>query len=73
MDVQGRYFQRSIGPRAEGESLKAVEILFRRELVQGLEGVVMALLTRGLGREPAEVKGLVEEARGNLIGSGIYG
>jgi hypothetical protein len=73
VDVQDRYFQRSIGPWAEGESLKVVEILFRQELVQGLEGVVMALLTRGLGMEPAEGKALVEEARGNLIGSGIHG
>jgi hypothetical protein len=58
--------------KAKGERLKLMEMLFRQELVQGLDGIAMALLTRGLGMEPAKVKEWVEEARGNLMGPGIH-
>lgn len=72
MDVQERHFQWPIGPWAEGERLKAMGMLFRQELVQGLDGMAMALLTRGLGLEPGRVKEWVEEARGNLMDSSIH-
>ena len=72
MDVQERYFQWPIGPWAKGERLKAMGMLFRQELVHGLDGAAMALLTRGLGMEPGRVKEWVEEARGSLMDAEIH-
>ncbi len=72
VDVQERHFQWPIGPWPKGERLKLMGMLFRQELVQGLEGMTMALLTRGLGMEPGSVKEWVEEARGNLMDSAIH-
>jgi len=67
VDVQEKHFQ-----WAKGERLKIMGMLFRQELVHGLDGVAMALLTRGLGMEPAKVKEWVEEARGNLLDKDIH-
>jgi predicted lipid-binding transport protein (Tim44 family) len=72
VDVHEKHFQWLIGPWAKGERLKLMRMLFRQELVQGLDGIAMALLTRGLGIEPAKVKEWVEEARGNLMDPGIH-
>jgi len=72
VDVTEEHFQWPIGPWAKGERLKMMGMLFRQELVQGLDGVTMALLTRGLGIEPGKVKGWIEEARGNMMDSGIH-
>lgn len=72
VDVLEKHFQWPIGPWAKGERLKLMGMLFRQELQQGLDGMAMALLTRGLGMEPAKVKEWVEEARGNLMDPGIH-
>jgi hypothetical protein len=72
VDVKVSHFQWPIGTWAKGERLKMMGMLFRQELVQGLEGVAMALLTRGLGISPDGVKDWVEEARGNLLDPKIH-
>jgi len=59
-DVQEKHFQWLIGPWVKGERLKFMGMLFRQELVQGLDGIAMALLTRGLGMELAKVNEWVE-------------
>lgn len=67
-----KHFQWPIGPWQKWERLKLMGMYFLQELVQGLDGATMALLTRGLGMEPERVKEWVEEAKGNLMDLRIH-
>jgi predicted lipid-binding transport protein (Tim44 family) len=60
-------FQMPVGTWAAGEKMKTLGELMRKDLLHGIEGMSMAVQTRGLGLNPEEVKSHLVEVKKELV------
>lgn len=70
-DVVERKYEWPVGTWARGERMKMLGLWYREDLLAGLQGFTVAVLTRalGMGREEVEVLlvGVREDIRSNKI------
>lgn len=66
-NVEEKVFKVPIGPWAKNSILKTVGRYFRSSLYDGLQGLAMATLTRGLGWDSADVERFLVDVRKGLL------
>lgn len=72
VDVVEKHFQWPINTWPEGQRMKSLGSYYQEDLLGGLEGMSLAVLTRGLGMTKEEVVGLIREAKKDLLNKGIH-
>ncbi len=72
VDVREEHFQWPLNPWPRSEHFKKVGALVREDLLRGMEGMTMAVLTRGAGMAIEEVKSWVERMRENFADGRIH-
>lgn len=70
VDVVERKFPCPIGPWAKGTKNKTLGVLGRANILQALEGLSMAILTKGLGMTVEEIELLLIDVRKDINKSG---
>jgi SAM-dependent methyltransferase len=65
-------FQLPIGTWAAGKKMKTLGELMRKDLLHGIEGMSMAVQTRGLGLNPDEVKLHLAEVKKDLLNDKVH-
>jgi hypothetical protein len=71
VDVVEKKYEWPVGTWAKGKKAKTLGLWFREDLLSGLDGFTMALLTRALGMSTAEVElllvGVREDIKSNKV------
>jgi hypothetical protein len=72
VDVCEKHFQWPINTWPKGERMKTLGRYWQEDLTKGLEGLSMAVLTRGGGMTKEEVLALTEKTRVDIADKGIH-
>jgi len=67
-----KHFQWPMGMWPKGKHMKTLGMWFQQDLLQGIEGMAMGLLTRGGGMSYEEVQLLCVEIRKNILDKNIH-
>lgn len=72
VDIVEKHFQWPINRWPKGKRMKTLGSYFKEDMIRGLEGMTMAVLTRGGGMTKEEVVALTTEARKDYDNTGIH-
>jgi hypothetical protein len=72
VDIVEQKFQWPVGTWARGKKEKTLGMWYREDLLSGLHGFTVAVLTRGLGMSLAEVEVLLVGVRGDIKNNKIH-
>jgi len=72
VDIEVKHFQWPMGMWPKGKHMKTLGMWFQQDLLQGIEGMAMGLLTRGGGMSYEEVQLLCVEIRKNILDKNIH-
>lgn len=72
VDIVERHFQWPINTWARGEHMKILGTYFQEDLNKALDGLGMAVLTRGGGMSKEEVLVMAAEVRKDLVNKSIH-
>lgn len=73
VDVVERTYSCPIGPWARGEKNKTLGVWGRANILQSLQGLSMAVMTRGLRMTPPEIERLLVDVRKDINKDGREG
>ena len=72
VDIEEKHFQWPMNPWPKGERLKTLGAYWLEDMSNGLEGLSMAVLTRGAGLSKEDVVDLTAKVRENLKDKKIH-
>jgi hypothetical protein len=72
VDIVEKHFQWPMNTWPKGERMKTLGSYWREDVLRGLEGVTMAVLTRGAGMTKEQVEELADLARKDINNKGIH-
>jgi len=72
VDVKEMVIEFPIGPWAKSEYHKMIGKWYQKDLINGVEGIMMGLLTRVMGMGREEVECLIEEVKRGLLDRKIH-
>ena len=72
VDVVERKYEWPVGTWAKGKRQKMLGLWYREDLLSGLQGFTMALLTRALGMSSVEVELLLMGVRNDIKSNRIH-
>ena len=72
VDVVEKHFQWPINTWPKGQRMKTLGNYYQEDLHRGMEGMSLAVLTRGLGMTREEVVDLTAAAKKDLFNKGIH-